>query len=97
MTESTNLIVIGSPRDADHVLFKPLNSDLPDLTDKAMITETISPQGQSNRALYIMSLDDDKLIMAAKALTWDKLLLKCREGHNLSSKIMFQDNEEKPS
>lgn len=96
LTESTNLIVIGSPRDADHLLFKPLNSDLPDLTDKAMITETISPQGQSNRALYIMSLDDDKLIMAAKALTWDKLVAQMSgRTQFIKQDYVPRDNEEK--
>lgn len=72
--ENTNLIVIGSPADSTQALFKPVRSDLSQLTDKAMIKETVSPSDQAKRILYLVSANDTKLISAAKALTQDNLI-----------------------
>ncbi len=91
--KNTNLIIIGSFRDGAHKLFEPIRKELPHIKDKAMIREIASPKDMTKRILYLVSDEDEKLTMAAKALTRDKLVSQMKGATQFVSEDYTNDDE----
>ncbi|MDD4569500.1 MAG: cellulose biosynthesis cyclic di-GMP-binding regulatory protein BcsB, partial [Tepidanaerobacteraceae bacterium] len=91
--ENTNLIIIGGSTDRENKLLEPIRKELSKLNDKGIIKEIASPKEIAKRILYLVSDKDEMLIMAAKTLTWDKLVFQMKGDTQFISEIYIRDEE----
>ena len=66
---------------------------MPHIKDKAMIREIASPKDMTKPILYLVSDEDEKLTMAAKALTRDKLVSQMKGATQFVSEDYTNDDE----